>query len=210
MSTNPTTEATTPTIMSTTPANILLNIPFPTVALSLPVNMTATILSPFLTDTSVLQDAATQTVLSAVNDMKILSYEDAEEIFQAMRTTAEACNNSPPYQPAPTPTWSEDEWPLGSPPNDNDLYGARYTFQNISHLPHPTTINRDIKLVESWREFTYALLAQEKLLDEAKKKATHLILHPYKSFNACTCFNLTSPHPSSHYVTPDEVVAPAL
>src|SRR5713101_9050490 len=111
MSTNPTTEATTPTIMSTTPANVLLNIPFPTVTLTLPVDMTATILSPFLTDTPVLQDTATQTILSAVSDMKILSYEDAEEIFQAMKTTAEACDDSPPYQLAPTPTWSEDEWP---------------------------------------------------------------------------------------------------
>src|SRR5713101_2780232 len=101
MSTTPTIEATTPTIASTTPADILLNIPFPTVALSLPVNITATILSPFLTDTSVFQDAATQTVLSAVNDMKILSYEDAEEIFQTMETRAEAHTNSPPLPTCP-------------------------------------------------------------------------------------------------------------
>src|SRR6266852_1448055 len=137
MSTTPI-NATTPTMEFTSPTEMLLNTPFPTVALSLPIDITATISSPFLTDTSVFQDAATQTIISAVEDMKILSYEDAEEIFQAMKTTAEACTNSPPYQPAPTPSWSEDEWPLGSPLNSNDLYRARYTSQTISHLPHPT------------------------------------------------------------------------
>src|SRR5713101_5001112 len=79
----------------------------------------------------------------------------------------------------------------------------------VSHLPHPTVIDKDIKLVKSWREFTYTLLAHEKPLDEAKK-ATHLVLHPYKSFYACTCCNLASPCPSANYVTPDEMVAPAL
>src|SRR5712692_5604293 len=109
-----------------------------------------------------------------------------------MRAAVEACDNSLPYQPAPTPTWSKDKWPLGSPPNDDDLYGTRYTFQTVSHLPHPAALDKDIKPVKSWREFTYSLLAKEKPLDEAKKKATHLVLHPYKSFNACTCCNLAS------------------
>ena len=90
--------------------------------------MTATISSPFLTDTPALQDAATQTILSAVHDIKILSYEDAKEIFQGMGAAAEAHDNSPPYQPAPTPTWSEDKWSLGYPPNNDNLYSARYTF----------------------------------------------------------------------------------
>src|SRR5712692_2800004 len=198
------------TMEFTSPTEMLLNTPFPTVTLSLPVDITATISSPFLTDTSAFQDAATQTVVSAVEDMKILSYEDAEEIFQAMKTMAETHTNSPPYQPAPTPTWSEDEWPLGSPLNSDDLYGVRYTFQTVSHLPHPAIVNKDIELIESWREFTYTLLTQEKPLEEAKKKATHLVLHPYKSFNACKCCNLASPRPSPTYVNPDETVAPAL
>src|SRR5712692_5365237 len=149
------------TMEFTSPTEMLLNTPFPTVALSLPVDITATILSPFLTDTSAFQDAATQTVVSAVEDMKILSYEDAEEIFQAMKATAEAHTNSPPYQPAPTPSWSEDEWPLGSPLNSDDLYGVRYIFSTISHLPHPAIVDKDIELIKSWREFTYTLLAQE-------------------------------------------------
>src|SRR5229473_119494 len=183
------------TMEFTSPTEMLLNTPFPTVTLSLPIDITATISSPFLTDTSVFQDAATQTVVSAVEDMRILSYDDTEEIFQAMKMTAKACPNSPPYQPAPTPTWSENEWPLGSPLNSDNLYGARYTPHTVSHLPHPAIINKDIELIESWREFAYALLAQEKLLEEAKKKATHLILHPYKSFDICKCCNLASPRP---------------
>src|SRR5712692_9212297 len=162
------------TMEFTSPTEMLLNTPFPMVTLSLPVDITATISSPFLTDTLAFQDAATQTVVSAVEDMKILSYEDTEEIFQVMKATTEACPNSPPYQPAPTPTWSEDEWPLGSPLNSDDLYGVRYTFQTVSHLPHPAIVNKDIELIESWREFTYTLLTQEKPLEEAKKKATHL------------------------------------
>src|SRR5712692_8646230 len=209
MSSNPI-DATTPTMEFTSPAEILLNTPFPMVTLSLPVDITATISSPFLTDTLALQDAATQTVVSAVEDMRILSYKDAEEIFQTMKATAEARPDSPPYQPAPTPTWSEDEWALGSPLNSDDLYGARYTPHTVSHLPHPAIVNKDIELIKSWREFTYALLAQEKPLEEAKKKATHLVLHPYKSFDACKCCNLASPCPSPTYVTPDETVAPAL
>src|SRR5229473_5604544 len=198
------------TMEFTSPTEMLLNTPFPTVALSLPVDITATILSPFLTDTSVFQDAATQTVVSAVEDMRILSYEDVEEIFQTMRATAKAHPDSPPYQPAPTPSWSEDEWPLGSPLNSDDLYGARYTPHTVSHLPHPAIVNKDIELIESWREFAYTLLAQEKPLEEAKKKATHLVLHHYKSFDTCKCCNLASPRPSPTYVTPDETVAPAL
>src|SRR5216684_4073435 len=101
MSTTPTIE-TTPTIKFTSPTEMLLNTPFPTVALSLPVDITTTILSPFLTDTLAFQDTATQTIVSAVEDMKILSYKDVEEIFQVMKATAEACPDSPPYQPAPT------------------------------------------------------------------------------------------------------------
>src|SRR5713101_131113 len=99
MSTTPI-NATAPTMEFTSPTEMLLNTPFPTVSLSLPVDITATISSPFLTDTSAFQDTATQTVLSAINNMKILSYEDAKEIFQAMKTTTEAHPNSPPYQPA--------------------------------------------------------------------------------------------------------------
>src|SRR5229473_6752278 len=128
------------TMEFTSPTEVLLNTLVPTVALSLPIDITATISSPFLTDTLVFQDAATQTVVSAVEDMKILSYEDAEEIFQAMKTTAEACTDSPPYQPAPTPTWSEDD--LLAPPNNDDLYRVRYTFQTVSHLPHPAIVNK--------------------------------------------------------------------
>src|SRR5713101_4558874 len=192
MSTTPI-DAPTPTMEFTSPPKMLLNTPFPTVTLSLPIDITATISSLFLTDTSAFQDAATQMVMSAVEDIKILSYKDVEEIFQAMKMTAEACTNSPPYQPAPTPTWSKDKWPLSSPLNSDDLYGVRYTFQTVSHLPHPATIANDIELIESWREFTYTLLAQEKPLNEAKKKATHLVLHPYKSFNTCKCCNLASP-----------------
>src|SRR6266849_10952988 len=115
------------TMEFTSPTEMLLNTPFPTVTLSLPIDITATILSPFLTDTSAFQDAATQTIISAVEDMKILSYEDAKEIFQAMKTMAKTHADSPPYQPASTPTWSEDEWPLSSPPNSDDLYRVRYT-----------------------------------------------------------------------------------
>src|SRR5713101_1409679 len=100
--------------------------------------------------------------------MKILSYKDAEAIFEGMRVAVDACADSPPYQPAPTPTWSEDKWTLGSPPNEDDFYGARYTFQTVSHLPHPAAIDEDIKLMESWREFTYTLLVKEKPLEEAK------------------------------------------
>src|SRR5713101_2541020 len=103
-----------------------------------------------MTDTPVPQDAATQTILSAVHDFKILSYEDAEEIFKGMRLVAIACADSPPYQPAPTPTWSEDEWSLGSPPNDDDLYGARYMFQTVSHFPHLAIVDKDVKLIKSW------------------------------------------------------------
>src|SRR5216684_7772627 len=106
MSNTPTIDATTPTMEFTPPTKMLLNTPFPTVTLSLPIDITATISSPFLTDTLVFQNAATQTVLSTVNNMKILSYKDVEEIFQAMKTTAEVCADSPPYQPAPTPTRS--------------------------------------------------------------------------------------------------------
>src|SRR5713101_5335922 len=201
---------TTPTMEFTSPTEMLLNTPSPTVALSLPVDVTATISSPFLTDTSVFQDAATQTVVSAVEDLRILSYKDAEEIFQTMKVPAEARPDSPPYQPAPTPTWSEDEWPLGSPLNSDNLYEARYTPHTVSHLPHPAIVNKDIELIESWREFAYALLTQEKPLEEAKKKATHLVLHPYKSFDTCKCCNLTSPRPSPTYITLDETVAPAL
>jgi len=58
--------------------------------------MTATISSPFLTDTPVPQDAATQTILSAVHEMKILSYEDAEAVFKGMRPAVEAHADSPP------------------------------------------------------------------------------------------------------------------
>src|SRR5713226_4529017 len=117
-------DATTPTMEFTSPTEMLLNTPFPTVTLSLPIDITATISSPFLTDTLAFQDAATQTVVLAVEDMKILSYEDTEEIFQAMKATAEACPDSPPYQPAPIPSCSEDECPLGSPLNSDDLYGV--------------------------------------------------------------------------------------
>src|SRR5712692_3417484 len=145
MTTNPI-DTTAPTMEFTSPTKMLLNTPFPTVALSLPVDITATISSPFLTDTSAFQDAATQTVVSAVEDMRILSYEDVEEILQTMKATAEAHPDSPPYQPAPTPSWSKDEWPLGSPLNSDDLYGVRYIFSTISHLSHPAAITNDIEL----------------------------------------------------------------
>src|SRR5713101_3160330 len=94
-----------------------------TIALTTPIPITAIISSPFLVEEPQLQDAEVQTSLPQAPSPhqglplikytpgggQILSNEDVDAMWNGARVIPDVFPDSPPYQPAPTPTFSEDE-----------------------------------------------------------------------------------------------------